>query len=84
MKLHLNKIPVLTCLFLMLITAGCASPTAKQIKVDNTAAEVEAKIQRNIAFEIWIKSRERLNNVAYNIYTKPVLWQRTRTALQKK
>jgi len=69
MKSHSKRIPALLSLLLFFIITGCASPTTKQIKVDDSAAEVEAQRQRKIAFEMWIESKERLDNIAYNIFT---------------
>ena len=72
MKTDLKKIPLLFSLLFLFIIAGCASPTTKQIRVDDVAAAVEAQKQREIAFEMWVENRERLNNIAYNIYTSSV------------
>jgi hypothetical protein len=69
MKSHSKRIPALLSLLLFFIITGCASPTTKQISVDDAAAEVEAQKQRRIAFEMWIENKERLDNVAYSIFT---------------
>ncbi len=69
MKSHSNRIPALLSLLFLFIITACASPTTKQIKVDDAAAEIEAQKQRKIAFEMWIENKERLDNVAYNIFT---------------
>jgi membrane-associated protease RseP (regulator of RpoE activity) len=71
-KIHIIKSCSLLSLLSIFIVAGCASPTTKQIKIEDAAAEVEAQKQRKIAFEMWVEDKQRLNNVSYGILTDSV------------
>lgn len=58
---------------LLLLTAmlsGCVSPTTQRIKVDNVAAEIEAKKQREVAVQSLMEDRVRLFKVAYPLLTR--------------
>ena len=56
-------------LLVFLLVLGCA-PTTKRIAVDDVAAELEAKKQRQLAVQSMYEDRLRLWRVAYRIKTK--------------
>lgn len=56
--------------FLAGVLAGCAAPVTQRIKVDDVAAEIEAKKQREIALQSIVEDETRLYNVAYRIFSK--------------
>lgn len=54
----------------LVLFAGCATPTTQRIKVDDVAAEIEAKKQRQIALESLVDDQIRLFRVSYPIVTR--------------
>lgn len=56
-------------LLTVILIAGCATPTTQRIKVDDVAAEIEAKKQRQVALEALVDDQIRLFRVSYPIVT---------------
>lgn len=50
-----------------ILIAGCAAPTTQRIKIDDVAAEIEAKKQRQVALESLVEDQTRLFRVSYPI-----------------
>ncbi len=59
-------------LIIFLFIGACATPTTQRLKVDDELAKKEAKKQREIAIEAWMKGQFRLYDVSYGILTKSV------------
>lgn len=61
---------VFVTLLTVVLIAGCATPTTQRIKVDDVAAEIEAKKQRQVALEALVDDQIRLFRVSYPIVTR--------------
>lgn len=57
-------------LLLAALLSGCVSPLTQRIKVDDVAAENEAKKQREVAVQSLMEDRIRLFKVAYPLLTR--------------
>jgi len=57
-------------LLLAALLAGCVSPLTQRVKVDDVAAEIEAKKQREVAVQALLEDRIRLFKVAYPLLTR--------------
>lgn len=63
----MKKLLLIPALFILV---GCAAPVTKRMQVNDVAAEIEAKKQREIALQTVVDDQLRLFRVAYPVTTK--------------